>query len=437
MKKALVVVAAFVASPVLFAGSPNYDESKVEPYHLESPVEFADGTPLKSASEWPKRRAEIVDIFAREMYGRIPPKPEALVTELEEEGPTFAGLGLRKQYRMWFKADKSGPSVRWLVVVPTHAKAPVPPILMLNYGGNHEMLNDEQVILSKGWLKNSTAVGITNHQATAKTRGCQRRSENRSGINVGQLLARGYGFMTACYGDISPDPDFRKQPELFWKVVWTGVFSLWPENDPTSGDNITSLGAWAWGLSRGLDLAERIPEIDATRAVVTGCSRLGKAALLAASRDERFKVCVPNQTGGGGAPLSKRNYGENLTTEKRSFPHWYCNNYWKYEPDPQTMPFDQHLLLASIAPRALLIEGFNKGWFDTKGEYLSCKAASAAWEFLGQPGLPKGDFPESFDEGLIGERLGYVRREGEHGLSDYDWKWLLDFADRALGKGRK
>ena len=117
------------------------------------------------------------------------------------------------------------------------------------------------------------------------------------------------------------------------------------------------------------------------------------------------------------------------------FPHWYCKAYAKYADNEQAMKFDQHLLLAAIAPRALLIEGFNSGWFDTKGEYLAARAASPAWEFLGRKGLPKGElgeFPANYDTSLVGELLGYVRRGGQHGISAIDWIWTLDFADRAF-----
>jgi hypothetical protein len=183
-----------------------------------------------------------------------------------------------------------------------------------------------------------------------------------------------------------------------------------------------------------LDLACQQKEIDAKRSVVTGCSRLGKAAFLAAARDPRFAVCVPNQCGGGGVCLAKRDFGENVSTEMAMFPHWYCRAYGKYAGNEQSMAFDQHLLLASIAPRPLLVEGFNSLWFDPRGEWLSCRAASCAWEFLGQPGLPEGDFPENYSTKLIGPRLGYVRRGGDHGIAGHDWMWMLDFADQALGR---
>lgn len=103
-------MAALAAHMPALARPVNYDESKVAPYTLEDPLTFADGTKLRSPDEWPRRRAEILDIFAREMYGVEPPKPEAVVTEIVESGETLAGLGIREQVRMWFKADTWGLS---------------------------------------------------------------------------------------------------------------------------------------------------------------------------------------------------------------------------------------------------------------------------------------------------------------------------------------
>ena len=208
------------------------------------------------------------------------------------------------------------------------------------------------------------------------------------------------------------------------------MFELWGKRDESRADNITAIGAWSWALSRGLDLAERIHEIDAKKSVVTGCSRLGKSALLAAARDERFAVCVPNQTGGGGVPLAKRDYGENISTENRSFTHWYCRAYAKYAEAPwKTMPFDQHLLVACVAPRALLVEGFDKPWFDTEGEFLSVQAASPVWKLLGKSAMPDVAFPNDYDTSAVGKHLGYVRRSQSHGINACDWTWMLEFAD--------
>ena len=179
-------------------------------------------------------------------------------------------------------------------------------------------------------------------------------------------------------------------------------------------------------------MMEKLPYIDAKKVVVTGCSRLGKAALLAAARDERFPICVPIQCGGGGATLAKRDFGENVATQMQMFTHWYCKAYKKYERNPaELLTFDQHLLVAAIAPRRLLIGGFDAPWFDTEGEYLACKAASCAWEVCGKAGFPDVPFPGDFETGAIGEFLGYYHRSENHGIAGFDW-WRLICFDRNI-----
>ncbi len=437
MAKVMIVAALALGAIVAMAGrpdwdKPNYDKARIAPYTLEDPLTFADGRKLKDPSEWPARRAEILSIFAREMFGKEPPKPDTVVTEKFDDGVSLGGFGIRRQYRMWFRKDKTGPSIDWLVLLPRFAKGPCPPIIFLNYGGNHELIRDPQVSIPDMWLQFRKG-----NKPQPELRG---RYENMNNVEfvfpAHMILARGYALVSACYGQVSPDParsekDPARSQDTF---SYTGVFSLWPPRDPARDDNTTAIGAWAWALSRGLDLAGRIPEIDAKRAVATGYSRLGKTALLAAARDERFAVCVPNQTGGGGCPLAKRDYGENVATEMRAFTHWYCPAYKKYEKDPAALlTFDQHLLLAAIAPRALFVQGFDDRWFDTEGEYLACRAASPAWTFLGRQGLPDKPFPDDFDTSCIGRDLAYVRRSQGHGHAAHDWMWLLDFVDRALG----
>ena len=411
--------------------APNYDRDKIPPYALEDPLTFLDGRPVRTADDWAARRREILGVFAREMYGAEPPKPEALVTELaDEKVGAAAGFAIRRQYRMWFRTDKTGPCVNWIVWIPRYAQRPAPVVSFLNYRGNHELVPDADIPVTDAWLMNWDApYPIADHRAHAEYRGILQDPDHATVFPLGVILARGYAVMSACYAEVSPDP---QDPKRQAADAYTGVFDLWGERDTNRTDNVTSVGAWGWALCRGLDLAERIPEIDATRAVVTGSSRLGKAALIAAARDERFAVCVANQTGGGGAPLAKRDFGENVSTENRSYSHWYCSAYAKYAEAPhRTLTFDQHLLLACVAPRGLLVEGFEEPWFDTEGEFLSVRAASPVWEFLRGEGLPKVDWPKPYETSAIGGRLGYVHRTEQHGLSARDWTWLLDFADQS------
>ena len=444
MKKLMIAACVAAAAIAAVASKPNYDESKIPPFTLEDPLAFADGRKLADASEWPARRKEILDIFAREMYGQPPPPPETVETELVEEGTTLEGHAIRRQYRMWFKPGKTGPHIDWIVFIPNAISvskprkengrvvcenpAPVPVILFLNYGGNQELATEKEIVFPEGtFLRDGF-----NKEKFEATRGRLRRTDGRYHFPLETIAARGYAVISACYGQVSPDIEVRKRQKE--KDAYTHIFDLWPKRDEKRADNTTALGAWAWALSRGLDLAERIPEIDAKRSVATGCSRLAKTALLAAARDERFAVCVPVQTGGGGCPLSKHFFGENVSTEMKTFPHWFCKAYSKYIDNERAMPFDQHLLLASIAPRALLVLGYNNDWFDPKGEYLACRAASPVWTFLGRKGLPGGEYPESYDTSLVGPSLGFARRGGAHGIAGYDWWWMLDFADRVFAR---
>lgn len=414
----------------------NYDKSRIGAYSLEDPLTFVDGRKVATAADWEARRKEILGIFAKEMYGVEPPKPEALVTDLVTEKITCDGYAIRRQYAMYFRADRTGPRVNWFVWIPKAAKGPVPVISFLNYRGAHELVADADIPVMTAWSRNGQYV--KDHRASEATRGLQ-LDQNAAGtiFPLQMILARGYAVMTACYCEVSPDPNWNEPPPYEQrKFAYTGVFELWGPRDESRTDNITSLGAWAWALSRGLDLAERIPEIDAKRAVVTGCSRLGKAALIAAARDTRFAVCVPNQCGGGGVCLAKRNYGESVQTEINEFSHWYCRAYDKYADDPaKLLTFDQHLFLATIAPRPVLVEGMTDSpWMDTEGEFLACKAAAPVWAFLGRETMPDVGYPEDYSEAAIGGALGYVRRPQTHGISGYDWNWMLNFADRQFGK---
>ena len=378
----------------------NYDESKAgvlgRDYALEDPLKFADGRSV-TRENWPERRRELLDLFEREVYGRLPPKPAGMAFDMTSEKMSEDRFATIRRYRQWFRADRTGPAIDWIAVVPRHAKGRVPVFLHLNYAGLDKI---------------------------------EAKKTNHYDLPWDMLVANGYAFMSAHYTQICGDGGKRGG-------IFNGVCELWGRRDFEKWDNPGSLIIWAWGLMRGLDLAERIPEIDAGRSVVIGSSRLGKAALLAAAYDERFAVCVPNQTGAVGVQLMKRDFGETLRGQRLSLPHWYCRNVWKYAENPRSQPFDQHLLLACVAPRALLLECYHKKWFDPKGEWMAAQAASPAWELLTGRGLGGGaaapaECPDPYSDSAAHPPFGYVRRTECHGLSPFDWKWAIDFADRAL-----
>jgi len=393
----------------------NFDKEKIGEIRLEDPLRFSDGRQVKAAEEWKGRRQEILEIFQREMYGRMP-APIKPVVDVIDEGVTLGGYATRRLFRMYFKSDRTGPCVNWMLLLPRYVKGPSPTLMFLNYGGNHEIFNDPVTPVPTSRLRDGS-------RARETTRGRYDDPNGRTVYPVGMILARGFAVMTACYCDISSDPHGRI---LDGNYRADDVLSLFPF-DAKRTDNTTALGAWAWTLMRGLDLLEGEKEVDVRRVTVCGSSRLAKAALIAGAFDERFYAVVPNQTGGGGSPLLKRNYGENAASLLFNFPHWFCAAFARYTDNEKSMPFDSHLLMACVAPRKLLIEGFNDPFYDTEGEFEALRAASPVWAFLGRSPLPDVPFPEPYSTAAVGKDVGYVRRTELHGLSAYDWTWIMDF----------
>lgn len=380
----------------------NYDEGRSGEgtYNLEDPLTFADGSKVRTVADWASRRREILRLFEDNVYGRLPPRPEAMTFETVSEKMSEDRFATIRVYRQYFRADKTGPVIDWFVAVPRHVKGRSPVFLHLNYVGLDKV-----------------AAKRTNHYD----------------LPWDLLVASGYAFMSAQYEQITSD--LRNGDTV--ADAYNGVFELWGKRDPQKTNNTGTIMAWAWGLMRGLDLAERIPEIDAARNVVIGSSRLGKAALVAGAFDERFQVVIPNQTGAVGVQLMKRDYGENLKGQALGTVHWYCSKIWDYKDDPRKMPFDQHLLLACVAPRNLLLECYHKKWFDPRGEWLAARAASPVWEFLTGRGLGADEWPDPYSEALVKPPFGYVRRTECHGLSPYDWKWAIDFANAVFKSNQK
>jgi len=415
-------MAATLMTSMAAAPSPwpsNMDEAQVPLYVLPELMKAADGKPVLSPDDWRwKRRPELLTLFEREMYGQAPDRPPLAFEVLEEATPALEGKALRKQVRVFFSGRKEGPAMDVLIYVPATATGPVPFFWGLNFNGNHTVSMDAAIALPRPAAASSGKPRLKPLQPAE-------RGSEASRWQIGAVLAHGYGTATAWYEDIDPDYDDGFQ---------NGVHALFPEIEARRGGTTWgSLAAWAWGLRVGMDYLAREPWCDAARVALHGHSRLGKAAVWAGAQDERFSVVISNNSGCGGAALSKRFFGENVGGINTNFPHWFCSNYHQWKGRESEMPFDQHQLLALVAPRGLLVGSAEEDlWADPEGEFLSARAASPAFVLLGEKGLEANWKRENF--AISQGNPAHWQRPGKHDVTDQDWERWMSFARSRWGK---
>jgi hypothetical protein len=409
----------------------NLDEARVPAYALPDPLLMSSRDPVSDAATWrERRRGEILELFRTHVYGETPSavvEVHATVTSCDDAALT--GQAVRKEVRLHFSTDQGSASMDLLIYLPAGHTRPVPVFVGLNFWGNHSIQPDPAITLSPRRMPQDAQCGIKNHRATPRSRGL---SAHRWPVET--ILGHGYGLATAYYGDLAPD-----DAGLFR----SGVHGLFGGDDgggasrgEPAANEWGAIGAWAWGLSRALDYFEQDRQIDHQRVAVLGHSRLGKAALWAGVQDERFAMVISNNSGCGGAALSRRQFGETVEAINARFPHWFCVNFERYSHDVDRLPVDQHMLLALIAPRPLYVASAEQDlWADPVGEFLAARAASPVYHLLGTDGLVAETMPPvgqpMLDQPGLGT-IGYHIRPGEHDLTEYDWLQFLDFADRHL-----
>ena len=375
-----------------------YDEEKVPSYTLP---DLLAGT--RTVKDWErKRRPELMKLFEEEMYGSVPGKPAGLHFKVRDNDPAaLEGLATRRQVRIFFDSEESAYE-DLLLYIPNRRKGPAPAFMGVNFFGNHTVDEDPGIILPDSLRYR-------------KDYKLDARGSQQQRWPVRTILERGYAVATFCCEDVVPDaPGYPGIRASYDGYTWG------------------ALAAWGWGLSRALDYLESDSGVDAARVAVFGHSRMCKAAVWAGARDTRFAMVVSNASGCGGAALSRRRFGETVRRINTAYPYWFCDAFHKYGDNEDLLPFDQHELLALIAPRPLYVEsGSEDRWSDPQGEFLGLAHASPAYELYGYEGFTTSERP-GVEQPVVKGRTGTHIRAGRHEILLYDWLRYLDFADRFL-----
>lgn len=405
-----------------FGGYP-CDESLVPEYTLPDPLLKADGTRVATAFEWmTSQRAKILDMFKKYEYGEILPRPEKMWFELlTQKDDALDGVAIRREIRIHVAmANGREASFDMLLYLPKEAlEKPVPAFLGLNFKGNHATTFESDVT--------PTGLDVMNGlpaEEIDKHRGCQERR-----WCFKETVLRGYASATICYHTIFRDQTGYAQDSVF-RLFYDQVDMM------EVGEKYTPIGAWAWGLSRGLDCLCAQPEIRPQAVAVHGHSRLGKTSLWAGAVDTRFAMVISNCSGCCGGALHRRKFGENLSQHFQyhldiKVPVWFVNRLDNYLWREEELPFDQHELLALAAPRPLAIATATKDEdADPKGEFLAAKAASEVYGLFGSEGLPAAEMPAP-DINITGA-ISFHYRTGIHDQTWQDWEHYLELADKFL-----
>lgn len=420
----IVAALAFVCCPCAWGGELPAVDDLPAVAELPDPLKTFAGSPVTTKEQWEtERKPELRKLFQHYMYGYLPEAPPLKVTERSKDSDLFGGKATMKQLSLAVGPPEC-PTLELLLFVPNKTKdnRPAPVILGLNFTGNHTVIDDKRIVLPKGWMRDGP--GVVDHRATEAGRGTSER------WSIERCIDRGYAVATFYYGDVMPDkadmnggmiPYFRQDKEQHGPTDWHAI------------------GAWAWGLHRGVDYLVTDKDVDAERIVVFGHSRNGKAALVAAAFDDRIAAAIPHQAGcGGTAPSRRKNpKGEPVATINKNFPHWFNENFKEFSGQEEKLPFDQHCLVALCAPRPVLLSnGHQDQWADPPGQFDVLLAARPVYRLLGAKGLAD-DATEPIDGKLVGEELCYFVDDSKHTVDDHYWDVFLDFADKTLGANQQ
>jgi hypothetical protein len=385
---------------------------------------------VTDAKNWQKRRAEILQLFTDEVYGRTPASTAGVRFRVDSvDKNALNGLAIRKQITVFFSRDETAPRMHILLYLPARIHGRVPAFIGLNFFGNETVSTDPGIDLPEVWAKNAPDAKLT-YGGELLSHHKERAPESARGLSahlwqVEKILQHGFGLATAYCGDLEPD---------FAGGMPYGIRQTFLHDGRTkpAPNEWGALGAWAWGLSRIVDYLETDKNVDAKQVILTGFSRLGKAAMWSAVQDPRYAVVISCESGVGGVSLYRATTAETIEHLNTAFPYWFSENFHKYTGHPDQVPVDGHMLIALIAPRPLYVSSADQdSSSDPPAEHLSLVEGSAVYRLLGKEALTDTTMPP-LDQPVMQGIVGYHVRSGKHDVTEYDWDQYLAFAERHL-----
>ncbi len=370
----------------------NYFEEKVPEYVLPDVLTTQKGEMVKNAGMWEKtRREEVLEMFRENVYGRVPSTPYSKSYKVvNEDKNAIGGKATLKQVDIKIVSGGKSLDIHLTLFVPNNLPKPVPAYLLIDNRGPANT-DPTRKLKSEFWPAE-------------------------------EVISRGYAIAVFSNADLDPDnfDDFKN-----------GIHGLL-DRGVRQPDSWGTIAAWAWGASRCLDYFETDKDINSEKVAVVGHSRGGKTALWAAAEDKRFAMAISNESGCGGAALARRKYGETIERINNAFPHWFCTNYKKWGKNEDSMPFDMHMLIALIAPRAVCVTSAGEDlWADPRGSYLSLYHSLPVFRLYDKNIVLSEQMPPVNKQVKSG-KVAYHVRDGVHNMLLKDWNWFMDFGDTIL-----
>jgi peptidoglycan/xylan/chitin deacetylase (PgdA/CDA1 family) len=388
----------------------NYDEAKANPYpKLPDPLLLKNGKRVTSAKQWlTQRRAEVVEDFDREVYGRVPkntPKVNWEIISTTNEKNGDVPVVVKKL--IGHVDNSSYPAItvdiQLTLTTPANASGPVPVIMEFGF------------VFPPGFRPPAPPPGTPTPTGPTWQQ---------------QLLAKGWGYAVLLPASYQADNGAG---------LTKGIIGLSNKGQPRKPDDWGALRAWAWGASRALDYFETDKAVDAKRVGIEGLSRFGKAALVTMAYDERFAIGFIGSSGEGGAKLHRRAFGELVENLAGSGEyHWMAGNFIKYAGPltPNDLPVDAHELIALCAPRPVFISSGSPTvegqWVDARGMFMAAAAAGPVYRLLGKKDLGTTEFP-AMETALVDGDVAFRQHSGGH-TTGPNWPTFITFASRYFEK---